>query len=407
MRFLLIAIVVLLFPSCISNKNTSYRVVNKNGKVVYFERKKPMFNDSVISNKQELENIQDINQKVKNTKEIEKLNNNKVDDNLILGSSAYTLKSVVDSVVKEEDIPYVAKKIDKNKKVKTIQDFVVPEYYFDDNVNKAKIDDRTKEEKIKQIELENKENEKEYGLFARIFGGNRNKITENITSKEDKEQLKKIELENIENEKKYGLFARIFGGNRNKTINDTAEKTDKVETKENNIKTKENNIKEEPKVGSIVINDKQQLGKSKNNKHTNKQNKMNVVYKLSGEDNNTELDNNKKYKQIDNKEIIVEKEQKDTQIQNEVDNNFTNSNYLQKNKYYIQLGSFANETKAKKLLNNFAGIGDNGRVVPIKIKDKFVYRAVIGTFNTRIIAEREMEKVLNKGHFDCYVFKKK
>ena len=454
--------------SCISSKNTSYRVVNKNGKVVYFERKKPIYNNEIISNKQELTNIQNINKKVKNTKEIEKINNDKIDNNLILGSSAYTLKSVVDNVVKEEDISYVAKKIDKTKKTKTIQDFAIPEYYFNDDINKPKIDNRTKEEKIKQIELENKENEREYGLFARIFGGNRNKITENITSQEDKERIKKIELENQKNEQEYGLFARIFGGNRNKTMSDVEQS---IEQKiDNESKIEHNTKKEDLKIGAVVLNENQQLGKSKNGKYTNNQNKTNVVYKLADGNNNIDLKNSKQYNQIESKEITntkqeqnnviqqqnkkqkrglfgglfgknnIEKENEnknnnistqqnnlvesknvnnqETTIQNNIttqanthvlngSNNSTNSTYLQKNKYYIQLGSFANDVKAKKLLSNFGDVGDGGKVVPVKIKDKFVYRAVIGTFNTRIIAEREMEKVLNKGHFDCYVFKKK
>ena len=65
MRFLLIVITILTLTSCVSSKNTSYRVVNKNGKVVYFERKKPIYNNEIISNKQELTNIQNINKKVK------------------------------------------------------------------------------------------------------------------------------------------------------------------------------------------------------------------------------------------------------------------------------------------------------------------------------------------------------
>lgn len=467
MRFLLTIITILILSSCISNKNTSYRVVNKNGKVVYFERKKPLLNNNIISNTQELTNIQNINKKIKNTKEVEKINNDKIDDNLILGSSAYTLKSVVDNVVKEEDISYIAKQIDKNKKAKTIQDFTIPEYYFNDDVNKQRIDNRTKEEKIKQIELENKENEKEYGLFARIFGGNRNKVTENIVSKEDKEQIKKLESENQKNEQEYGLFARIFGGNRNKTVNDIEQKT---EEKVENSSTTEENKEEELKIGNVIIDKNQQLGKSKNDKYLSKQNKSktdnknNINYKLASTSENNEenvLRNIKEYNKNETKAVNAEGKQEKQEIkkqksgffgglfgkndvmeENRENNNNTNKQditsvkidntvnkqstaqtvtqtvsetsnksmqgtYLQTNKFYIQLGSFANEAKAKKLLSNFGDVGDGGRVVPVKIKDKFVYRSVIGTFNTKISAEREMEKVLNKGHFDCYVFKKK
>lgn len=426
MRFLLTIITILVLSSCISNKNTSYRVVNKNGKVVYFERKKPLLNNNIISNTQELTNIQNINKKIKNTKEVEKINNDKIDDNLILGSSAYTLKSVVDNVVKEEDISYIAKQIDKNKKTKTIQDFVIPEYYFNDNLNKQRIDNRTKEEKIKQIELENKENEREYGLFA-----------------------------------------RIFGGNRNKTVNDIEQKTE--EKLENKTTIKENK-EEELKVGSVIIDKNQQLGKSKNDKYLSKQNKSktdnknNINYKLASTSENNEknvLRNIKEYNKNETKAVNAEGKQEKQEIkkqkmgffgglfgkndvmeENRENNNGTNKQditsvkidntvnkqstaqtvtqtvsetsnksmqgtYLQTNKFYIQLGSFANEAKAKKLLSNFGDVGDGGRVVPVKIKDKIVYRSVIGTFNTKISAEREMEKVLNKGHFDCYVFKKK
>ena len=82
------------------------------------------------------------------------------------------------------------------------------------------------------------------------------------------------------------------------------------------------------------------------------------------------------------------------------------SNYLKQGKYYIQLGSFVDRAKANELSSRFRNVGDGGAVVPTNTKNGLMYKVVIGEFSTKDSAEKEMEKVLETGHFDCYVFKR-
>lgn len=311
--------------------------MNKNGKVVYFERKKPLYNDKMRTNEKELTNIQNINKTLKDTKINNQITNKKtagIPDNLVLDSSAYTLRSVVDTVVKDDDIEYLAKVIDKNKKVKTIKDFDIPEHYFNSS---AKNQSASKKLQI--------------------------------------EQAKRIELENQINQQEYGLFARIFGGNRNKTVNDV--KVGQQEMQQN----KTSNIK----TGKVVINNNQQRGKSKNSNYArsnNTNNQLNVVSKATN--------NNRVVSSV---------------TSNNTSNNIKSS-YLQSGKYYIQLGSFIDKNKANRLMAKFNDVGDGGAVVPINVKGKIMYKVAIGTFSSKAIAEKEMEQVLERGHFDCYVFRK-
>lgn len=372
-------ILCILTTSCISGRNTSYRVLNKNGKVVYFERKKPLYNDKMRTNEKELTNIQNINKTLKDTKINNQITNKKtagIPDNLVLDSSAYTLRSVVDTVVKDDDIEYLAKVIDKNKKVKTIKDFDIPEHYFNSSVKNQSASKKLQIEQAKRIELENQINQQEYGLFARIFGGNRNKTANDLKPVKKETKIKKmIEIENDKNQQEYGLFARIFGGNRNKTVNDV--KVGQQEMQQN----KTSNIK----TGKVVINNNQQRGKSKNSNYArsnNTNNQLNVVSKATN--------NNRVVSSV---------------TSNNTSNNIKSS-YLQSGKYYIQLGSFIDKNKANRLMAKFNDVGDGGAVVPINVKGKIMYKVAIGTFSSKAIAEKEMEQVLERGHFDCYVFRK-
>ena len=142
--FLKKTFVLLLCIATISCKNrfqdTSYRVVGKDGNVIYFDRRKPEFNINYMEE-------QRIRQLTKNntTTLIDKDKQNKNDsgdfivyskqekDELMKDSNAYTIRSVMDNIVKNEDINKLSKEIERNSNLsKTIKDFdYIPDVYFE------------------------------------------------------------------------------------------------------------------------------------------------------------------------------------------------------------------------------------------------------------------------------------
>ena len=399
---------VITLSSCVSNKNTSYRVLNKNGKIVYFERKKPLYNQMV---QEDANNTNKITEKL-NLINVNSEEDKKIDNNLVLDSSAYTLKSVVDTVVKSSDIKQLAKSIDKNEKTKTILDFDdIPEYYFNskaqskqqiqiENVNLG-------EQKTVKIEKQTnkKVNEKKQGFFSRLFGKNDNK---NKKNEKDTTAIKNNNNKNVEQNKTI-----TYVTNFDNTIN---------EKKDNNIEENDN-----VKTGTVVFNNKQKLGKSKNSNYSGNIVKQNSNVQVNKKfELNNQVKQNDKLNVVDNKNntkyvLASDNSQNSNKTINKINNqdnkvdirtnnkktttiNKTN-NYLVKGKYYIQLGSFINKNRAYNLANKFNNVGTKQIVIPTTIKGKAMFRTVIGVFNTKAEAEKEIEKVLEKGYFDCYVFK--
>lgn len=295
--------ILFILASCVPNRQTSYRVINRNGKVVYFENKKtPLYNQNIDNIK--VEELSKITNKAKQTSKGTITQHKDIDNNLVLDSSAYTLQSVVDTIVKDDDIATLAKTINKNKKNKTINDFdKIPEYYFNSNI--------PTEEELKRNKQIMEDNKKKNSLFSKIKG---------FFIKENPEQdFIKYEL-----------------------VNDTT-------------KTK------------------------------------NTTSSLTVKNDNIEVKKGKTYYKPSTQATTTSK----TYIKQPIS----------VSKYYIQLGSFKNKENATKLINKFDNVGSEQKLIPINTKSGLMYKAVIGTFNTKEEAEKEMEKVLNKGHFDCYVVK--
>ena len=306
-----------MLTSCVPNKHTSYRVINRNGKVVYFENKRtPLYNNNI--NNEEMKEITEITNKAKQTtKKPEQ--QQKIRKDLVLDSSAYTLKSVVDTIVKDDDIENLAKTINKNKQVKTIKDFDnIPESYFNSNI--------PTEEDLKKNKQMIEDNKKKNSLFSKIKGF-----------------FKKGDEKPEDDFIKYEL------------VNNTEE-------------TKNNNSSLTVKSDNVNV----KKGKTYYKPSTTTQSKSNKTSTTSTK----------------------------TYVKSSQSNKQTTSG-----KYYIQLGSFKNKENADKLIKKFDNVGDEQKLIPINTKSGIMYKAVIGNFNTKEEAEKEMEKVLNKGHFDCYVIK--
>lgn len=312
--------ILLILTSCIPNRQTSYRVINRNGKVVYFENKKtPLYNQNIDNIK--VEELSKITNKAKQTSKGTITQHNNIDNNLVLDSSAYTLQSVVDTIVKDDDIATLAKIINKNKTNKTIKDFDnIPESYFNSNI--------PTEEELKRNKQIMEDNKKKDGLFSKIKGF--------FTKEKPEQDFIKYEL-----------------------VNDTTKSntTSSLTVKDDNITVK----------------------------------KGKTYYKPSTKTTNTttQITTNSS---ITTTKTYVKPSQSTKQITNT-------------GKYYIQLGSFKNKENATKLINKFDNVGDEQKLIPTNTKNGLMYKAVIGNFNTKEEAEKEMEKVLNKGHFDCYVVK--
>lgn len=312
--------ILLILTSCIPNRQTSYRVINRNGKVVYFENKKtPLYNQNIDNIK--VEELSKITNKAKQTSKGTITQHNNIDNNLVLDSSAYTLQSVVDTIVKDDDIATLAKIINKNKTNKTIKDFDnIPESYFNSNI--------PTEEELKRNKQIMEDNKKKDGLFSKIKGF--------FTKEKPEQDFIKYELVN------------------NTTKSNT---TSSLTVKDDNITVKKGKTYYKPST-----------------KATNTTTQITT---------NSSITTTKTY---------VKPSQSTKQITNT-------------GKYYIQLGSFKNKENATKLINKFDNVGDEQKLIPTNTKNGIMYKAVIGNFNTKEEAEKEMEKVLNKGHFDCYVVK--
>ncbi|MDR2760721.1 MAG: SPOR domain-containing protein [Rickettsiales bacterium] len=109
---------------------SGYRLVGKDGKVIYFEKKRPQFNEEQIK-KQTDEKTKKL-QKVNDDETVKKpVNAGENEDKAPLDSSAYSLKSVMDNMIKNEDINALAKKINVSQG-KTIGDFDhIPDSFFE------------------------------------------------------------------------------------------------------------------------------------------------------------------------------------------------------------------------------------------------------------------------------------
>ncbi len=136
-RKFFIFFILFITISCSKDTKTTYRIVGKDGKVMYIDtRDRDRTRKSFKSTNEE---------QIKNKPEIEKINKNKIikqieEKKIPLISSAYTLDSVIDKDVKYDvGINDSFKDISSNKKRKTITDFdnIQSSYFNDMNINNS------------------------------------------------------------------------------------------------------------------------------------------------------------------------------------------------------------------------------------------------------------------------------
>lgn len=343
-------LIILFFLSACGGANTSrksgYRIVGKSGKVIYFDKKRPDFNaeqmkkqqtkinftstntnnkavapaETFANKKAEKQVVETKNKKAETTKSVN-FNSNK--EELKSESNAYNLKTVIDTVVKNEDINEIAKTVDTNiHTTKTIKDYeYIPNGYFEDTP------------KAQRLTVE------QNAMFIKT--GGRTQVVPTKTSTAKVNTAKNTDTNT--NKNKFGsLFSSI--------------KINKQSTK-----TKE----KKPVV-------QQQNTTTKGTANNNLQKKINNASQLK---NSSTTANNGLYTLI-------------------------------KNKFYVQLGIFSNETTAINIARKNNIDNKDIRIIRADCNKRTCYKATIGYFNTRAEAEAVKVKIIEKGGpKDAFSFK--
>lgn len=390
--------------SC-AGRDTGYRIVGKDGKVLYLNRKRTEFNKEKLKEQQQ-KKVEIVPNNTKNNQNIHlvgatnnngSINNNgkKIDESLALESSAYSLRSVVDTIVKNEDINDIAMTVRKNQEEKTIKDFDIPDYYF----NSSKYNIKKASNSVNQSSISSLKN----------TNSTKNKIEKNKTKflggvffgdEEERIKIAKLNIEQLNNKQPI-----------------TENQGNVVVSNQNLLKEKYNND------GGLIV-----LNSAIIDSYKNKQNTLNSSVEKKVNNKKIKKTNNKTNETTSNLEIIPSPngrirtlpsntssvrslaESEGTVLvtqQNKVNVKISQNTGLTSKKYYIQIGSFKQENKARKLLNDFIFVGTDTKVVPVEINNIKMYRAVIGTFNTKDEAKNEMKKLLDRGHSDAFIFFKK
>lgn len=395
-----------LLVSCAMN-NGRIRVINNDGKKTNVKTQVPRFNKDYLEKQSYREQNKHYTQNVNNSIKID--NNVQNEHKKIIDSTAYSNESVIDKKLEIQNTIEKNREIRKNsieeiKKVeeneKTIKDFeYLPDSVFADEVQeernipektnnneikkeerqeiKKDIEQKTnnevkqgiKEENEQKIEEENKQEEKK-GFFAFFTNRKSIKKSNEAVQNNDNEggffsffkRQNKVKKETIkenitENETVYEISS-----DRNDFLNG-GKKEETKETPKNQVKSSDNLKKNKLEVGSIKTDDSKKI--SEKYKHKN----------------------NVNYKKQDKKVVVL-------------------NNNLNKDKYYLQLGSFKNEKEANELLNKYKLQNQKGSIIKVDIPGKGLYhRVVLGEFDNKNTAELEKERIINLGHYDVFIFK--
>jgi cell division septation protein DedD len=114
----------------------SYRIVGKDGKAIYIDRKRPKLNEDYITKKKMEESGSETQNIRKNSRPSNQRKNIVEDANVLSSrnSSAYTTKSVIDDINSNNDLESFAENLKRGKSNKTITDFdYLPSHYFTDD----------------------------------------------------------------------------------------------------------------------------------------------------------------------------------------------------------------------------------------------------------------------------------
>lgn len=204
------------------------------------------------------------------------------------------------------------------------------------------------------------------------------------------------------------------------------------EIKENKIIT-DNSEKNISKTNNnIVSSNKNNNSNTKNiiNSNKNKEEKKYVLN--SGRRNNQNATNSLSSKK--NNKVIAESEvisgnltEKNTNISSQNKNQTAQANSAKSNRtkttnppssnaikttktldkgYYIQIGIYGKKDNADKSYNKYKSI-NRGVIQEYSVSNSTKYKVLLGPYNNRELAEKDLEKVIKTGHYDVYITEKK
>jgi cell division septation protein DedD len=115
----------------------SYRIVGKDGKAIYIERKRPKLNEDYIAKKKMEEGSEETQNARENNRRSSRYSRVAVGGANALSkrdSSAYSTKSVIDDINEDNDLESFAENLKRGKSNRTITDFdYLPQHYFTDD----------------------------------------------------------------------------------------------------------------------------------------------------------------------------------------------------------------------------------------------------------------------------------
>lgn len=123
----------IFISSCSHKEETTYRIVGKNGKAIYLDKKVPASNKKYMKNNIEKNDLNENTNYSNNNNEVVAVNKNTNENLNIIDSNAYTLSSVMDETMQysNDTINSPAQNISSKSKHKTITDFdYIPKSYF-------------------------------------------------------------------------------------------------------------------------------------------------------------------------------------------------------------------------------------------------------------------------------------
>ncbi|MDR2777235.1 MAG: SPOR domain-containing protein [Rickettsiales bacterium] len=143
-KLIILSLLLFSMVSCRQKKekvNSSYRIVGKNGKVIYFDKRTPRMNEEYLAKKKDAAGTGgDKNNQLGVTEKENPTVGKKLPEKngKILASSAYSLRSVMDGTIinkeQESNIESSAEDLGRMKSSRTIGDFdYLPRNYFSDD----------------------------------------------------------------------------------------------------------------------------------------------------------------------------------------------------------------------------------------------------------------------------------
>lgn len=147
-------------------------------------------------------------------------------------------------------------------------------------------------------------------------------------------------------------------------------------------------------------------------KTINRQDLINETNNKIVEGDIIETNTGKKLNQEMTSEKMSTKQKLSTNVQGKISNNKPTTktpaptNASSQKQYFIQIGVYSEKKNADIAYNKYSKIS-NGSIEEHNVKNKKKYKVLLGPYNSKKIAEQNLEKVINTGHYDVYITEKK